>query len=505
MIKSDWSKYAYYSFEPRRNQPERYDQQMEFFKSKHPGVTFLLGGNGSGTTTCALAKIVEFMIKTPAPRHDTPIWIIGPTYASVMGSCWDEKLDQQGHLPPQHVEWSRIHWYKPNQNWPYSVPLLPMHGDSTKNWKLVFKSFIQGRTAMQAESIGAFLFVEQFPWGLLTEVLRGTREYNFVGNKLVEFTPVDPHLSAPLQEMEEEDKLPRDWAIYRANAECALEAGHISQQSWDNFYSTLPESMRDVRTKGLWGGYEGLIYPEFNIHVHCLPDDWEVPPSLTHRRSIDWGSGQNNAQVCLFAARDGLGCWYIYDEYYSTDVTLDTIRHLKQIQDMVYWPQHNPKYGVTWADPAGLDRFRIAGRMAEYAPGYQSMNIQPAYNSQQAGIDHIKYLLTPDKALALPDVVDEYTGMPKAQPRLFILKHKCKNLVRELRSYQWMKQPDITLNPKNVKMVPQDFDNHCCDALRYLLYSESCQTNVAPTVLSTKHLAREPAKAKRPRHMRRMT
>ena len=96
---------AYYTFKPRPNQPHRYDQQLAFFQSQHPGVTFLLGGNGAGTSTLALAKMVEFILTTPPPRKDTPFWIIAESYEQTMNVCWKEKLDQLGHLPPQEVEW----------------------------------------------------------------------------------------------------------------------------------------------------------------------------------------------------------------------------------------------------------------------------------------------------------------------------------------------------------------------------------------------------------------
>ena len=37
----------YYTFTPRRNQPDRFDQQESFVTSKASGVSFLIGGNGA--------------------------------------------------------------------------------------------------------------------------------------------------------------------------------------------------------------------------------------------------------------------------------------------------------------------------------------------------------------------------------------------------------------------------------------------------------------------------
>lgn len=473
---------AYYNFKPRIDQPHRYDQQMSFYTSRHPGVTFLLGGNGAGTSTLALAKVVDFILTTPPPRKDTPFWIIAESYEQTMNVCWKEKLDQLGHLPPQEVEWERIRWYKPNNNWPYAVPLKPWPDRPGKNWQLVFKSYDQGRAKMQGESIGGFLFVEQFPWGLLEEVLRGCREYSFVGNKLAEFTPVNPALSINLQEMEENGKLPEGWAIYRANTECAVEAGHVSQQWFNQFFGMVPEAMRDVRTKGLWGGFEGAIYPEFDPQVHCTPPGWDIEPGYHHRRMIDWGFGVDNAFCCLFGCRNGSGQWFIYDEYYSTDTQYTVVDHLKAISDRHPWPKNNPYYGVTWADPSNLNCHRIASKLTDYATGYESMNVAAANNSVDEGIEHVKWLLKPDPALAIPGVNG---GRP--QPRLFISREDCPNLMRQMRTYRRLRSNKTGLNPRDARDEVLKADDHACDSLRYGLFSEANMTGMTPQTMARAH------------------
>lgn len=471
--------FAYYTLQARPDQPHRYDQQSAFLESQHPGVTFLLGGNGAGTSTLALLKAVEFVMTTPPPRRDTPFWIIAESYEQTMNVCWKEKMHQFGLLPPSEVEWERIRWYKPNNDWPYAVPLRPWPGRPGKNWQFVFKSYDQGRAKMQGEAIGGFLFVEQFPWGLLEEVIRGTREYDFVGNKLAEFTPVNPALSIELQEMEEDGKLPPGWAIYRANTECAVEAGHVTQQWFDQFFAIIPEQMRGVRMKGLWGGFEGAIYPEFDKAIHCLPADWDITPACHHRRMIDWGSGVDNAFCCLFGCRNAVGQWFIYDEYYSNNTLYTTINHLKAVSDMHPWPMNNPYYGVSWADPSSLDRLRIASKLSDYAPGYDSISVQGAANSVEEGIEHVKWLLMPDHALALED--------DRPQPRLFILKERCPNLVRQMTTYRRMKGNKNGLNPRDAVDAPLKADDHAVDALRYGVFSEASISGISPSTIARLH------------------
>lgn len=470
---------AYYSFSPRRDQRSRLDEQTAFFESQHPGVTFLLGGNGSGTTTLSLAKVVEFITTQVPPRKDTPFWIIAESYEQTMNVCWKEKLHQMGHLPPQLVDWDRIRWYKPNNDWPFAVPLKSWSGAPGKNWQLVFKSYAQGRGKMAGESIGGFLFVEQFPWGLLEEVLRGCREYSFLGNKLAEFTPVNPAMSIELQQMEEDNEIPEGWGLYRCNTECAKEAGHISESWFHQFFGMVPPAMRDVRMKGLWGGFEGAIYPEFDITIHGLTKDWEPPPAMHHRRMIDWGFSLDNAFCCLFGCKNSMGQWFIYDEYYSTDTRLTVIEHLKAISDMHVWPLNNPYYGVTWADPSNVGCLRIAAQFSTYAAGYDSLNCQPARNDIDEGIEYVKYLLNPDAALAIED------GRP--QPRLFVDRKKCPNLARQMRIYRRMKGSGEGLNPQSAPDKPLHFENHAPDALRYGVFSEASFAGITPGTIARKH------------------
>ncbi len=459
---------AYGNFFPRPDQPERYDQQTSFYNSKDTGVSFLVGGNGAGTTEISLAKVAKFLLSDqPPPRKDTPFWIIAESYEQVCNACWKEKLYGHGHIPRAEVDWERIRWYKPNQNWPFEVPLKPWPGRPGRNWSLKFKSYAQGRGQMQAESIGGFLFVEQFPWGLLEEVVRGCREYNFPGSKLCEFTPIDPVLSAPLEELIDNDRLPPGWNVYRANTRCAMEAGHVSKTWYDEFFGLISPDMRPVREIGAFASFEGAIYQSFNPHIHLIDDDeLDFPPGVKHRRALDWGAGPENAQVCLWGYKNGWGQWTIYDEYWSTDQNFTLHDHLKAIQDYYAWPAQHPDYGTTYADPSDPGNIRIASRLSQYCPGYANMQMSPANNSVYEGIDYVKWLLQ----------VCPVNG----KPRLRIHKKNCPNLVREMRTYRWIRGTENGRNPTDSRGVPLKKDDHAVDTLRYLVFSEANAVGTTP-------------------------
>ena len=210
-------------FLPRRDRPELFDQQESFFYSRDQ-VAFLLGGNGSGKTEVAAAKVGRFLVSwQEPPRRDTPFWIVSNSYQQVCAVCWQEKLFGRQFIPHDCIDWSRVRWLAPAQNWPLVVPLRPWPNGN--NWVLEFKSYEQGRRQLQARSIGGFWLSEQFTWDVFQEVLRGCREYMFPGGQIAEFTPVDPELCSHLEEIL--DNLPAGWGVYRLNTECNLSLIHI--------------------------------------------------------------------------------------------------------------------------------------------------------------------------------------------------------------------------------------------------------------------------------------
>lgn len=486
-------------FIPRPDQPERFDQQTAFYLSQNPGISWLLGGNGAGTSETALAKVAKFVTTVPAPRPDTPFWIIAGSYEQVMEACWKEKLRGHGHIPDSHVDWPRVHWYRPNNDWPFRVPLKPwapqhwgqwrtVAGKRYKvkrngNWMLEFKSWKQGRQQMQARAIGGFLFVEQFPWGVLEEVLRGCREYAFTGNKLCEFTPIDPGLSVNLQEMIEDDKLPPGWQVYRGNTECAMEAGHVSRQWYDEFFGMVPDDMKLCRQIGEFAGFEGAIYQEFKPELHCVGDEqMDFPQDAFYRRIIDWGSGGNHPFVCLFAYKtivNGITCWDIFDEIFDKE-NRTTPEYLRSVHERSVdwgWDNTSPYFGTTWADTAEPGSMLLASKLSENFPECENIGISGANKSILPGIEHVQMALKFNKQAG--------------RPILRIHEKRCPNTKREFRAYRWLKSSEMGLNPRNARREPLDKDNHCADCVRYLIYSEANATGNTIDRMAHGHSARK--------------
>jgi phage terminase large subunit-like protein len=459
-------------WQPRPDDDMRQDQQTSFFETTTSGISFLLGGNGSGTTETMMAKLAHFVLRLqPPPRRDTPFWIIAGSYEQVCEACWKEKLHGHGHIPDDMVEWDRVNWIKPKQNWPKTVPLKPWPGNPDTNWVLEFKSWRQGRDQMQARSLGGFAFSEQYPQIVFDEVFRGCREYSFRGNKLVEYTPVDPDLSYRLQEMIEQDRLPPRWRVFYCNTECARDAGHVSEAWYEEFFGMIPDEMRDVRQRGRFAGFEGLIYPSFNATIHCPPaEKFDHPADVDYRRAIDWGYGDPHAYCCLLAYRDRHGRWWIFDEIYikKHGSALDKLKETSDYcRDVWGWKVRHPRFGTAWADSANPGDIEIANKLSAVYPDSDAIPMQSAPKRIDAGVEVVQRLLK----------VDPHLGTP----RLFIHPKNCPNLKRQLRTYRWEKAAGETgVNPKDPRRTPLKKDDHAVDPLRYMLHAEDHCWSQAP-------------------------
>lgn len=479
-----------------------YDFEVPFYGNYQS--TGLFHAN-SGTTTLSVAKACKFLLETPPPRMDCPFWFLASSYDQATKVLFKEKIWLGGLIPSEMFDWERAAWYKSKERLPYSLP-LKKH-ENGNNWMMSFLSYEQSLGQMMAQATAGFMFCEQFDWIILEEVLRGTREYSFSGNKIIEFTPVKPELSIALEEMIENGELPEDpaervpgmrympndWGVYYCNTEASLKHGQVDQAWYDSFFAMIPEEMRAVRQKGRFATYEGVIFSQFSPVRHVIGDDiWLRMAGGYHYRGLDWGGGPHNAFACVWGCRLDNGQWLIYDEYESTNQDFTVVDHLCEIQKRWEWP-NSAHYGTTYCDPSDPANLRIAAKIKTYTIGrddddqIRNMTIHRARNAVHEGIEHVRFLLKP----TLP-VFNETTGETDYVPRLLIHRD-CKKLIRCLRTYRWKKDAHGigAKNPEHVRPEPLKLNDHLVDSARYLVYSQDSALGVTIESASTLHTQTE--------------
>lgn len=457
----DLENVAYFNFVPRPDDPANFDQQYSFCYNRDP-VSFLIGGNAAGTTEAAAFKTALFVLQQQEPpRPDTPFWILSNTYQQTCATCWQEKLLGHGHIPESEIDFDRISWISRGKGWPERVPLKPWVRGSKNNWCLEFKSYGQGRQALQARSIGGFWFSEQFPADVFLEVLRGCREYMFAGGQFCEFTPIDPVLCVWVEKIMQDP--PRGWKFYRCNTQ--KNKDNLADGWFDQFFASVSDEMIQTRMTGALATFEGVIYPSFNPSIHVV-DKVDFPRGVFYYRAIDWGASEEHPFVCLWGYVDGEGVWTIYDEYWSTDQTRLLSDHIREIEtrsrEWGYPPNYaqNPHYGALFADPSRPDNIAAFSAAGVW--------IEPANNDVYRGIEAVRVALKYDKR----------------KERAGIRIHKnCVHLIDEMRTYRWRRSKKAEsanlLNPAVAAPAPLKRDDDTADALRYMIYSYNCRQGVA--------------------------
>ena len=95
-------------------------------------------------------------------------------------------------------------------------------------------------------------------------------------------------------------------------------------------YISILDNLSGVRKlrlrHGVWAAAEGLIYEEFESHIHLL-DSFAIPRSWNRYWVVDFG--YTNPFVCQNWAEDEDGRLYLYREFYKTQQTVDV--HAKRI------------------------------------------------------------------------------------------------------------------------------------------------------------------------------
>ena len=181
----------------------------------------------------------------------------------------------------------------------------------------------------------------------------------------------------------------------------------------------------------------GAVYKEFRKSIHVI-DPFPIPRPWRKVRGLDFG--YNNPTGCVWVARDRDNRFYVYDEHYRSQESLES--HAKAIQKRD-WNYEDPWYGPTYSDHYGQER-------AQYA--LLGIPCTPAKKAINPGIELLRSLM-----------MVKGDGKPQ-----FCVFRNCENLIKEIQGYRW---PEGSLG-KNPKDEPIDKDNHLLDALRYAIFSD---------------------------------
>ncbi len=213
---------------------------------------------------------------------------------------------------------------------------------------------------------------------------------------------------------------------------------------------------RDIM--GSFDSFEGMIYDDFSRQKHVI-EPFDIPDVWTRIAGLD--HGYTNPTAMLWGAIDHDGNVYIYREMYKRETLIkDLCAEMKSLMGVSPAnPRGTEKLDAIYIDPSTKARRGQTGvsdfsTYLEHLPDY--LPLVCAQNDVSSGIDRVKTYLRDN---------------PRTKkPRLFIFS-TCHNLIEEIGEYRWAELSASQEGTKNQKEEPRKYNDHACDALRYLIMS----------------------------------
>lgn len=238
----------------------------------------------------------------------------------------------------------------------------------------------------------------------------------------------------------------------------STENKHLPSGYVEQLLSTYSKERIQRDIMGSFDSFEGMIYDDFSRQKHVI-EPFEIPQNWSKIMGLD--HGYTNPTAMLWAAIDHDGSVYIYRELYKRETLIKDL--CAEMRSLVGCTPSNPrgteKIDAIYIDPSTKARRGQTGvsdfsTYLEYLPDYLPLVL--AQNDVSSGIDRVKTYLRDN---------------PKTKkPRLFIFSN-CVNLIEEIGEYRWAELSSTQEGTKNQKEEPRKYNDHACDALRYLIMS----------------------------------
>jgi hypothetical protein len=234
--------------------------------------------------------------------------------------------------------------------------------------------------------------------------------------------------------------------------------------------SAYKGQMRERFLNGLWGAYEGLVYPQYNPTVHVIEHESMieyyddlctrgfVPPIV---EAYDHGLAVPACYAIGFV--DDSGNVSVLDGFYEKEKTINELATMiKATRERYGLIQDDAETGPRiLADPSIFRRTtgntRTVGTTVSGLFREQKIQMIRGNNDIMNGIAKVQAYLSTDLFHINP-----YT-LGVGSPRLFF-SNKCDWVDREIVDYYWKKN-----SAGDYEDVPSDNNDHAMDMLKYLL------------------------------------
>ncbi len=237
-----------------------------------------------------------------------------------------------------------------------------------------------------------------------------------------------------------------DWEIF---TQPAWECSHFDPREIASAKKELSEDAFMEQFGGEWRFHTGRVFKPFVPKIHVV-EAFDIPRNWKTWSGLDYGV--RDATACEFVSQSPFGDYYYHDEYYEHEKATEVhVEKVKRIQS----------------------KYRIVSRVADHhALGKQLMLDWARYGIPTVPSNADRKTRR-DRMLAYLEVKEDRhpfhireAGLPSgAYPRLFFMKGKVPNLIREILILRWK---DTT--QKEGGQGDTVGDDHAVDAAEYVLY-----------------------------------
>jgi len=403
----------------------------------------LAGGSRYGKSFAAAMEVLPLVLSP-----GTQGWIVGPEYINT--------IKEFGYIIEASIEHPKL------------GPILKPYIEKFHNrpdagaMELVFnwgpgypRSFMKCKSAQQARS--AALLSEELDWMLVCEAplideftFEERLRMRMVNRDGMMVFPASPAGMGWTNRLFNKGLTGDDPDYFSIRADTRANPT-IDLHSIARWTEEMDDHAWDEQVLGKARPKHGLIYPGFDadIHVRSFRLDW---PKKGWKRYCSFDFGFQDPFVCLWAAKDEDGRFYIYREFYrKQQLHDDVVSYIAKAEGFEF--KRDARTGrIRLAGPHG-QKEKITQRVADWDAQGRAELLSRGVRTRRA------------KKEILPGIetVSHYFKVQRdGRPRLFIHR-SCKNLIRELMAYEWGKQGGDA--PKDKQ------DDHALDSLRYLLHT----------------------------------
>ncbi len=422
--------------------PKEHQLQMAFHASQKQR-RFFFGGNRTGKTTAGAAEDALYALGRSAepyveawPDRLKQLW--HSKYAGIEANAgWVVSTSfetQREVIQPALLNWIPKREIRDVKNRAKDlIDYLVLNNGH----RVVFKSAEQGRVAFQGSSLRWAHIDEEIPLDIIAEI-----EMRLLDQKGHLWGTMTPLIGDIWQEVVEDGRWGEEVCQYWVAS--WADNPYLDEDEKRKIFANMKEDDRVARVFGRFEVRSGLVYRQFNERIHVI-DPFDIPAGWLKLAGFDHGLAAPTAVVWIAFDQDGNG--YIYDEHYASEEVPSW--HANEIK----------KRGITrlWADPSTHNRTGPKGERVAGEYQRHGITLVAGNNDWAAGTERLKQYLHYEQDLG--------TGEMVLPPRLYIMRGRAPNLVREFKKLRWKVGASGQTYEDTVG------DDHAIDATKYALMS----------------------------------